>query len=94
MLRSAGREDDHENFIITKVFNKQIIFQHFHQLFRENLLPNLGGKIPDAAFHPQRVTLNRFNQNGLYSPDGIYLQQRDVNLLHQRIPFRKTLKVN
>ncbi|XP_018322622.1 uncharacterized protein LOC108735249 [Agrilus planipennis] len=35
------------------------------QLFRENVLPDLGGKIPEFAYRPDRISLNVLNQNGV-----------------------------
>ncbi|XP_055634150.1 uncharacterized protein LOC129774437 [Toxorhynchites rutilus septentrionalis] len=46
------------------------------QLFREQVLPHTGGKIPDSAFHTDRLALNRLQQDGIAIPDGILLQQR------------------
>lgn len=77
---------------IAKPFQNYIL-KEIRELFRENLLPNLGGKIPDTAFLPDRVALNRLNQNGLFTPDGIYLQQREANHIRQRFPLENTLKV-
>lgn len=63
------------------------------QLFRENLMPQFGGKIPETAFNRDRLTLNRFNQNGLYSSDGEYIEQRPL-IYHNKHLIYNTLKVN
>ncbi|XP_050427115.1 uncharacterized protein LOC126837308 isoform X2 [Adelges cooleyi] len=41
------------------------------QLFREHVLPFLGGKIPDSAFRADRLALNMLNKEGISVPDGI-----------------------
>ncbi|KAJ3640054.1 hypothetical protein Zmor_003374 [Zophobas morio] len=65
------------------------------QLFREHLLPQRGGRIPDGAFEPNRLILNKFSQNGLYSPDGYHLDQRHPEPHHTpKQPFPKTVKVH
>ncbi|XP_055608172.1 uncharacterized protein LOC129755610 [Uranotaenia lowii] len=46
------------------------------QLFREQVLPHAGGKIPDSAFHTDRLALNRLQKDGIAVPDGILLEQR------------------
>ncbi|KAI4454667.1 adhesion g-protein coupled receptor [Holotrichia oblita] len=63
------------------------------QLFRENLMPQFGGKIPETAFNRDRLALNRFNQNGLYSSDGEYIEQRPLIYNNKHLIYN-TLKVN
>ncbi|KAL9696650.1 hypothetical protein quinque_016229 [Culex quinquefasciatus] len=46
------------------------------QLFREQVLPHAGGKIPDSAFHTDRLALNRLQKDGIAVPDGVLLEQR------------------
>ncbi|XP_044256722.1 uncharacterized protein LOC123006360 [Tribolium madens] len=65
------------------------------QLFREHLLPQHGGKIPDGAFDPSRISLNKLSQNGIFSPDGYHIAQRHPDRHHnpkQYLP--NTLKVH
>lgn len=56
----------------TKVF-------HFkkRQIFREQVQPHTGGKIPDSAFETDRLILNRLQKEGIAVPDGIILEQRN-----------------
>lgn len=53
------------------------------QIYREQVLPHAGGKIPDTAFDPDRLFLNRLQKEGIAVPDGRMLQPRlpKVNLL-------------
>ncbi|XP_050544164.1 uncharacterized protein LOC126907117 isoform X2 [Daktulosphaira vitifoliae] len=46
------------------------------QLFRENVLPYLGGKIPDSAFLSDRLALNMLNKEGISIPDGVLFDIR------------------
>lgn len=52
------------------------MFQTKRQLYREHLLPQKGGKIPDSAFHVDRLAANRLNKEGISIPDGVLLEQR------------------
>lgn len=54
------------------------IFQNHKKraLFREQLTPELGGKIPHSAFRSDRLLLNRLQKEGIAVPDGIVLEQR------------------
>jgi len=53
--------------------------QQKRQIFREQVLPALGGKIPDEAFKTDRLALNRLNKEGITIPDGIVLDARHVH---------------
>lgn len=53
-----------------------ILLQTKRQLYREHLLPQKGGKIPDSAFHVDRLAANRLNKEGISIPDGVLLEQR------------------
>ncbi|KAH8370858.1 hypothetical protein KR093_005239, partial [Drosophila rubida] len=46
------------------------------QIYREQVLPHAGGKIPDTAFETDRLYLNRLQKEGISIPDGIVPQQR------------------
>ncbi|KAL6421564.1 hypothetical protein ACFW04_014299 [Cataglyphis niger] len=49
------------------------------QIFREQVLPALGGKIPEEAFKADRLALNRLNKEGITVPDGIVLDARHIH---------------
>ncbi|XP_058817773.1 uncharacterized protein LOC131681083 [Topomyia yanbarensis] len=56
------------------------------QLFREQVLPHAGGKIPDSAFHTDRLALNQLQKEGFAVPDGVLLEQRRYQVYHH--PYR------
>ncbi|XP_014239723.1 uncharacterized protein LOC106661086 [Cimex lectularius] len=47
------------------------------QIFREQVLPHSGGKIPEEAFRSDRLALNKLNAAGIAVPDGILLETRN-----------------
>ncbi|KAL2713815.1 uncharacterized protein V1478_016372 [Vespula squamosa] len=49
------------------------------QIFREQVLPALGGKIPEEAFRTDRLALNRLNKEGITIPDGVVLDARHIH---------------
>ncbi|XP_046600769.1 uncharacterized protein LOC124295297 [Neodiprion lecontei] len=49
------------------------------QIFREQVLPSKGGKIPEEAFRADRLALNRLNKEGITIPDGVILEARHVH---------------
>ncbi|EDV96527.1 GH15149 [Drosophila grimshawi] len=54
--------------------------EHNHkkrQIYREQVLPHAGGKIPDTAFETDRLFLNRLQKEGISVPDGIVPEQRN-----------------
>ncbi|XP_076631345.1 uncharacterized protein LOC143346765 [Colletes latitarsis] len=55
------------------------------QIFREQVLPALGGKIPEEAFKTDRLALNRLNKEGITIPDGVVLDARHVHKHSQRV---------
>ncbi|XP_066599200.1 uncharacterized protein [Prorops nasuta] len=55
------------------------------QIFREQVLPALGGKIPEDAFRTDRLALNRLNKEGISVPDGVLLDQRHVQKHPQHV---------
>lgn len=61
-------------FYIQNTFSQ--LFQTKRQLYREHLLPQKGGKIPDSAFQVDRLAANRLNKEGISIPDGVLLEQR------------------
>lgn len=60
---------------------KNFICGLFHfkkrQIYREQVQPHSGGKIPDSAFETDRLILNRLQKEGIAVPDGITLEQRN-----------------
>ncbi|XP_075226928.1 uncharacterized protein LOC142327612 [Lycorma delicatula] len=50
--------------------------QFKRQIFREQVLPHTGGKIPEDAFRSDRLALNRLNKEGITVPDGVLLATR------------------
>nr|XP_003700293.1 PREDICTED: uncharacterized protein LOC100880025 [Megachile rotundata]XP_012153714.1 PREDICTED: uncharacterized protein LOC100880025 [Megachile rotundata]XP_012153715.1 PREDICTED: uncharacterized protein LOC100880025 [Megachile rotundata]XP_012153716.1 PREDICTED: uncharacterized protein LOC100880025 [Megachile rotundata]XP_012153717.1 PREDICTED: uncharacterized protein LOC100880025 [Megachile rotundata]XP_012153718.1 PREDICTED: uncharacterized protein LOC100880025 [Megachile rotundata]XP_01 len=59
--------------------------KHKREIFREQLLPALGGKIPEEAFRTDRLALNRLNKEGITVPDGVILDARNVHKHSQHI---------
>lgn len=55
------------------------MFQSKRQIYREQVLPSRGGKIPDGAFRTDRLALNRLNKEGIAVPDGVLLEHRNVH---------------
>ncbi|CAK9797789.1 hypothetical protein ANTPLA_LOCUS1341 [Anthophora plagiata] len=55
------------------------------QIFREQVLPALGGKIPEEAFRTDRLALNRLNKEGITAPDGVVLDARTVHKHAQHV---------
>ncbi|CAB3371606.1 Hypothetical predicted protein [Cloeon dipterum] len=46
------------------------------QIFREQVLPHNGGKIPESAFRSDRLALNKLQKLGVAVPDGVSLDAR------------------
>lgn len=60
------------------IFQKQNLgFLQKRQIYREQVQPHTGGKIPDAAFETDRLLLNRLQKEGIAVPDGVILEQRN-----------------
>ncbi|KOX75878.1 hypothetical protein WN51_13363, partial [Melipona quadrifasciata] len=55
------------------------------QIFREQVLPALGGKIPEEAFKTDRLALNRLNKEGITVPDGVVLDARNIHKHTQHV---------
>ncbi|XP_076684382.1 uncharacterized protein LOC143377213 [Andrena cerasifolii] len=55
------------------------------QIFREQVLPALGGKIPEEAFKTDRLALNRLNKEGITVPDGVVLDARHMHKHSQHV---------
>lgn len=51
------------------------------QIYREQVLPHAGGKIPDTAFETDRLFLNRLQKEGISVPDGIVPEQRNPQVI-------------
>lgn len=49
-------------------------------MYREQVSPHLGGKIPDTAFHTDRLALNQLQKVGIAIPDGVFLEQRNPDV--------------
>jgi hypothetical protein len=60
-----------------------LLFQQKRQLFRENVLPFFGGKIPDSAFEADRLALNMLNKEGISVPDGVLFEARPKESFYQ-----------
>ena len=58
--------------------------KHKRQIYREQVLPALGGKIPEEAFRTDRLALNRLNKDGITVIDGVLLEARE----HDKNPDR------
>lgn len=58
------------------------LFQQKRQIFREQVLPHAGGKIPEDAFRSDRLALNRLNKEGIAVPDGILFEARHHDSHH------------
>ncbi|KAF6212047.1 hypothetical protein GE061_012565 [Apolygus lucorum] len=67
MAKASGDE-------ISNLAHKEM--QHKRQIFREQVLPHAGGKIPEDAFRSDRLALNRLNALGIAIPDGLLLEAR------------------
>lgn len=58
------------------------MLQHKRQIFREQVSPHTGGKIPEDAFRTDRLALNRLNKEGISVPDGVLLEMRHKESHH------------
>uniref|UniRef100_A0A0A1WMW1 Riboflavin biosynthesis protein RibD n=1 Tax=Zeugodacus cucurbitae TaxID=28588 RepID=A0A0A1WMW1_ZEUCU len=58
------------------------------QIYREQVLPHAGGKIPETAFETDRLFLNRLQSNGISVPDGVVTEQRNPHVYqyHDKSP--------
>lgn len=64
------------------------------QIYREQVLPHRGGKIPETAFHTDRLALNRLQKEGIAVPDGVLLEQRNPQVYQfSHKAYRPVLKV-
>jgi hypothetical protein len=52
------------------------MLQSKRQIFREQVLPHSGGKIPESAFRSDRLALNKLQKLGVAIPDGVSLEPR------------------
>ncbi|XP_048513088.1 uncharacterized protein LOC105691729 [Athalia rosae] len=83
-LKMTGIKIDCRKFSVCIAF-LAIISSHIvsaekqkRQIFREQVLPARGGKIPEEAFRADRLALNRLNKEGITIPDGVVLDARHV----------------
>ncbi|XP_053670501.1 uncharacterized protein LOC128720829 [Anopheles nili] len=83
--------------LISILLSKHYALSHIirkRQLFREQVLPHAGGKIPDSAFLTDRLALNRLQKDGIAVPDGVLLEQRQYQVYpHQHRVTRPTFRV-
>uniref|UniRef100_A0A182NQT6 Uncharacterized protein n=1 Tax=Anopheles dirus TaxID=7168 RepID=A0A182NQT6_9DIPT len=83
--------------LISILLSKHYALSHMirkRQLFREQVLPHAGGKIPDSAFLTDRLALNRLQKDGIAVPDGVLLEQRAYQVFpHQHRAARPTFRV-
>ncbi|XP_551639.4 uncharacterized protein LOC3290438 [Anopheles gambiae] len=83
--------------LISILLSKHYALSHIirkRQLFREQVLPHAGGKIPDSAFLTDRLALNRLQKDGIAVPDGVLLEQRQYQVYpHQHRTVRPTFRV-
>lgn len=63
----------------TALNRERLPLQQKRQIFREQVLPALGGKIPEEAFRTDRLALNRLNKEGITVPDGVVLDARHIH---------------
>lgn len=56
------------------------VIRQKRQIYREQVLPHAGGKIPDTAFNIDRLALNRLQKEGIAIPDGVSLEQRPIQV--------------
>lgn len=59
------------------------------QIYREQVLPHAGGKIPDSAFDTDRLALNRLQKDGIAVPDGVLLEQRNPHVFQYASKSRR-----
>ncbi|XP_050070656.1 uncharacterized protein LOC126558647 [Anopheles maculipalpis] len=83
--------------LISILLSKHYALSHIirkRQLFREQVLPHAGGKIPDSAFLTDRLALNRLQKDGIAVPDGVLLEQRQYQVYpHTHRTVRPTFRV-
>ncbi|XP_035772932.1 uncharacterized protein LOC118456367 [Anopheles albimanus] len=83
--------------LISILLSKHYALSHMirkRQLFREQVLPHAGGKIPDSAFLTDRLALNRLQKDGIAVPDGVLLEQRQYQVHpHPQRTARPTYRV-
>lgn len=61
------------------------------QIYREQVLPHAGGKIPDTAFESDRLFLNRLQKEGIAIPDGVVLEARDPQVFQYQQKSRRAV---
>ncbi|XP_061395597.1 uncharacterized protein LOC133331211 [Musca vetustissima] len=64
------------------------------QIYREQVLPHAGGRIPDTAFETDRLFLNQLQKDGIAVPDGILPEQRNQQVYpFFNRPSRKVFRI-
>ncbi|XP_015585753.1 uncharacterized protein LOC107263263 [Cephus cinctus] len=77
-MKRIGRRDWLSLVLLILVLVEIDAQKQKRQIYREQVLPALGGKIPDEAFRSDRLALNRLNKEGITTPDGVVLIGREV----------------
>uniref|UniRef100_A0A1A9UG19 Zasp-like motif domain-containing protein n=1 Tax=Glossina austeni TaxID=7395 RepID=A0A1A9UG19_GLOAU len=64
------------------------------QIYREQVLPHAGGRVPDTAFETERLFLNQLQKDGISVPDGVVPEQRNPQVYpFLSRPSRKVFRV-
>ncbi|KAM7357076.1 uncharacterized protein ACRADG_002574 isoform 2-T3 [Cochliomyia hominivorax] len=64
------------------------------QIYREQVLPHAGGRIPDTAFETDRLFLNQLQKDGIAVPDGIVPETRNPQVYpFLNRPSRKVFRI-
>ncbi|XP_063995672.1 uncharacterized protein LOC135173027 [Diachasmimorpha longicaudata] len=86
-MRKGKRWFFHWTFLLVIIPEMISCQKQKRQIFREQVLPALGGKIPEEAFRTDRLALNRLNKEGITVVDGVILEARhaDKHPTHDRV---------
>ncbi|XP_017796858.1 PREDICTED: uncharacterized protein LOC108578109 [Habropoda laboriosa] len=85
-MKTSGKKNWLRLILITTFFIAHVVAEkQKRQIFREQVLPALGGKIPEEAFRTDRLALNRLNKEGITVPDGVVLDGRSVHKHTQHV---------
>ncbi|OAD59533.1 hypothetical protein WN48_09056 [Eufriesea mexicana] len=85
-MKTIGKENWFRLILITSFLMICVVAEkRKRQIFREQVLPALGGKIPEEAFKTDRLALNRLNKEGITVPDGVILDAQTVHKHSQHV---------